>query len=103
MTFHKTRDLVNLLRASEVGMKIFSSIFWVLNETVIELLYVLGGILEDLLLLNKKKQKFPCRTKTGKGPFTKDVRGEGGRGVAKIRTNPDIGRGVLFSNLDVRV
>ena len=45
MTFHKTRDLVNLLRASEVGMKIFLSIFWVLNETVIELLYVLGGIL----------------------------------------------------------
>ena len=45
MAFHKTRDLVNLLRASEVGMIIFSSIFWVLNETVIELLYVLGGIL----------------------------------------------------------
>ena len=25
-----------------------------------------------------------------KGPFTKDVRGEGGRGVAEIRTNLDI-------------
>jgi hypothetical protein len=26
-----------------------------------------------------------------KGPFTKDVRGYGGRGVWKIRTNSDIG------------
>ena len=45
MTFHKTRDLVNSLRASDVGMKMFLSIFWVLNETVTEVLYVLGGIL----------------------------------------------------------
>ena len=30
---------------------------------------------------------------TIKRPFTKDVRGEGGRGVSKIRTNSDIGRG----------
>ena len=28
-----------------------------------------------------------------RGPFTKDVRGEGGRGVSEIRTNSDIGRG----------
>ena len=38
-----------------------------------------------------------------KGPFTKDVRGEGGRGVAEIRTNSDIGRGVLLNKPDVRV
>ena len=38
-----------------------------------------------------------------KGPFTKDVRGQGGRGVSEIRTNSDIGRGVLFNNPDVRV
>ena len=30
---------------------------------------------------------------TIKGPFTKDVRGEGSRGVSEIRTNLDIGRG----------
>jgi hypothetical protein len=28
-----------------------------------------------------------------KGPFTKDVRADGGRGVWKIRTNSDIGGG----------
>ena len=38
-----------------------------------------------------------------KGPFTKDARDEGGRGVPEIRTNSDIGRGVLFNNPDVRV
>ena len=38
-----------------------------------------------------------------KGPFTKDVRGEGGRGVAGIWTNSDIGRRVLPNNPDVRV
>ena len=41
---------------------------------------------------------------TIKGPFTKDVRGEGSRGVSEIRTNLDIGRGgVLFNNPDIRV
>ena len=34
---------------------------------------------------------------TIKRPFTKDVRGEGGRGVSKIRTNSDIGRGGSYS------
>ena len=47
--------------------------------------------------------KFLCHTKTGKGPFTMDVRGEGGSGVAEIRTNSDIGRGVLLNKPDFRV
>jgi hypothetical protein len=46
---------------------------------------------------------FLLTTSVCKGPFTKDVRadgggGLGGRGVWKIRTNSDIGGRVFFSN-----
>ena len=37
------------------------------------------------------------------GPFTKDVQGACGWGVADIWINPDIGRGVLLNNLDIQV
>ena len=36
---------------------------------------------------------------SGKGPFTKDVRGESGRGVSEIRTNSDIGLGHSIGNV----